>query len=45
MFISFLQLPSHRFQYSLWHDLRVVTLKGTDLKAPRVREGLWSLLK
>lgn len=33
------QLPSHRFQYSLWHDLRVVNLKGTDLKAPRIREG------
>lgn len=33
------QLPSHRFQYSVWHDLRVVSLKGTDLKAPRVRDG------
>ena len=34
-----LQLPSHRFQYSVWHDLREACLTGTQLKAPRVREG------
>ncbi|VDI48791.1 queuine tRNA-ribosyltransferase [Mytilus galloprovincialis] len=33
------QLPSHRFQYSVWHDLKVVSIKGTDLKAPRIRDG------
>ncbi|XP_061166523.1 uncharacterized protein LOC133175431 [Saccostrea echinata] len=33
------QLPSHRFQYSVWHDLREACLTGTMLKAPRVREG------
>ncbi|OWF37178.1 uncharacterized protein LOC110440536 [Mizuhopecten yessoensis] len=33
------ELPSHRFQYSVWHDLRSGSLKGTELKAPRVREG------
>ncbi|XP_062594825.1 uncharacterized protein LOC134256190, partial [Saccostrea cucullata] len=33
------QLPSHRFQYSVWHDLREAVLTGTMLKAPRVREG------
>ncbi|XP_022343535.2 uncharacterized protein LOC111136738 [Crassostrea virginica] len=33
------ELPSHRFQYSVWHDLREACLTGTQLKAPRVREG------
>ena len=35
----YLQLPSHKFRYSVWHDLRQMTLQGTDLHAPRVREG------
>lgn len=33
------ELPSHKFQFSVWHNLRNVTLKGTQLKAPRVRDG------
>ncbi|KAK3103958.1 hypothetical protein FSP39_023250 [Pinctada imbricata] len=33
------ELPSHRFQYSVWHDLREACLTGTQLKAPRVRDG------
>lgn len=36
---SHTELPSHRFQYSVWHDLRNACLTGTQLKAPRVREG------
>lgn len=38
--VFLLQLPSHRFQYSVWHDLKVVSIKGTDLKAPRIRDGM-----
>lgn len=33
------QLPSHKFRHSVWHDLRQMSLQGTDLHAPRVREG------
>lgn len=33
------QLPSHKFQYSVWHDLRQTELHGTELHAPRVRRG------
>lgn len=33
------QLPSRKFQFSNWHDLRVMQLTGPELKAPRVRRG------
>ncbi|ELU15739.1 hypothetical protein CAPTEDRAFT_223926 [Capitella teleta] len=32
-------LPSHRFRYSVWHDLSSTSLTGDQLKAPRVRDG------
>jgi len=33
------QLPSHRYRYTVWHELRSTQVKGDQLKAPRVREG------
>ncbi|XP_067946862.1 uncharacterized protein [Watersipora subatra] len=33
------QLPSHKFQHTIWHELRATEVKGDQLKAPRVREG------
>lgn len=33
------QLPSRKFQFSVWHDLRASQVHGPDLKAPRVRRG------
>ncbi|XP_052820778.1 uncharacterized protein LOC128246557 [Mya arenaria] len=33
------QLPSHKFRYSVWHDLRETCLRGDQLHAPRVRAG------
>ncbi|KAH3874300.1 uncharacterized protein LOC127869197 [Dreissena polymorpha] len=32
-------LPSHKFRYSVWHDLRQTCLTGDQLHAPRVRAG------
>lgn len=33
------KLPSHKFRYSVWHDLRQTCLTGDQLHAPRVRAG------
>ncbi|KAK7487670.1 hypothetical protein BaRGS_00021089 [Batillaria attramentaria] len=33
------QLPSRKFQFSVWHDLRSSEIHGPELKAPRVRRG------
>ncbi|KAL4221678.1 hypothetical protein ACF0H5_019935 [Mactra antiquata] len=33
------KLPSHKFRYSVWHDLRETCLTGDQLHAPRVRAG------
>ncbi|KAF6029409.1 TRMT12 [Bugula neritina] len=33
------QLPSHKFEYTVWHELRSTQVKGDQLHAPRVREG------
>ncbi|XP_053378527.1 uncharacterized protein LOC123527104 [Mercenaria mercenaria] len=33
------KLPSHKFRYSVWHDLRETCLSGDQLHAPRVRAG------
>ncbi|XP_064611436.1 uncharacterized protein LOC135475457 [Liolophura sinensis] len=33
------ELPSYRFQYTIWHELRSTSLHGDQLKAPRVRKG------
>ncbi|KAK7093423.1 dynein axonemal assembly factor 11-like [Littorina saxatilis] len=33
------QLPSRKFQFSVWHDLRSTNVHGPQLKAPRVRRG------
>ncbi|XP_076451337.1 uncharacterized protein LOC143287277 [Babylonia areolata] len=32
-------LPSRKFQFSVWHELRSSMVHGTELKAPRVRRG------
>ncbi|PIK54878.1 hypothetical protein BSL78_08215 [Apostichopus japonicus] len=32
-------LPSHRYRYSLWHDLRSNEVTGDQLRNPRVRKG------
>jgi len=32
-------LPSRKLQYSQWHELRHTDIKGSQLKAPRVRKG------
>lgn len=37
--ISKFQLPSHRFRFSVWHDLHDPAVSGSDLKAPRIRDG------
>ncbi|CAD5112568.1 DgyrCDS1776 [Dimorphilus gyrociliatus] len=34
-----MKLPSHRYRYSVWHDLNSTSIKGHELKAPRIREG------
>ncbi|CAH1773542.1 unnamed protein product, partial [Owenia fusiformis] len=33
------KLPSHRFRWTNWHELRNNHIQGPQLKAPRVREG------
>ncbi|XP_046381243.1 uncharacterized protein LOC124152362 [Haliotis rufescens] len=33
------ELPSQRFKHSVWHELRDSSVKGDELKAPRVRKG------
>ncbi|KAK2183458.1 hypothetical protein NP493_312g07005 [Ridgeia piscesae] len=33
------ELPSHRYKYSVWHDISSTDVKGDQLKAPRVRCG------
>lgn len=33
------ELPSHKFRYSVWHELRQTCLTGDQLHAPRVRAG------
>ncbi|XP_041378429.1 uncharacterized protein LOC121390629 [Gigantopelta aegis] len=33
------ELPSAKFQYSVWHDLKFVEVRGDELKAPRVRKA------
>ncbi|KAL8601887.1 hypothetical protein ACOMHN_020622 [Nucella lapillus] len=33
------QLPSRKFQFSVWHELRSTEIRGSELKAPRVRKG------
>lgn len=33
------QLPSRKFQFSLWHDLKECDVHGSQLKAPRIRRG------
>jgi len=32
-------LPSRKLQFSQWHELRQTDIKGSQLKAPRVRKG------
>ena len=32
-------LPSHRYRYSVWHELANTSVKGSDLKAPRIRHA------
>ncbi|KAJ8022135.1 Acidic leucine-rich nuclear phosphoprotein 32-related protein [Holothuria leucospilota] len=32
-------LPSHRYRYTLWHDLQSNDIKGDQLRHPRVRKG------
>ena len=34
-----LQLPSHKFRHTVWHELRSTQVTGDQLRAPRVREG------
>lgn len=31
--------PGHRFRYTIWHELRDNSVKGSDLRHPRVRKG------
>ncbi|KAI0210166.1 hypothetical protein LSAT2_005099 [Lamellibrachia satsuma] len=33
------ELPSHRYKYSVWHDISSTEVRGDQLKAPRVRCG------
>lgn len=33
------KLPSHRFRYSVWHELSATEVRGDQLHAPRVRTG------
>ena len=44
MLYFLLQLPSHRFRYSVWHDLSHTDVKGPQLKAPRIRYGKFAIL-
>jgi len=34
-----LQLPSHKYRHTVWHELRSTQVTGDQLHAPRVREG------
>lgn len=39
LFPSAYQLPSRKFQFSVWNELRSTEIHGSELKAPRVRRG------